>query len=57
MNVIPPEGVAVIISNDTVTVTNQEVDIATAEGDEGDEDEVDGEGGEDGEEQGGAFFG
>jgi TATA-binding protein-associated factor Taf7 len=57
MNVIPPEGVAVIISNDTVTATNQEVDIATAEGDEGDEDEVDGEGGEDGEEQGGAFFG
>jgi hypothetical protein len=54
MNVIPPEGVAVIISNDTVTATNQEVDIATAEGDE---DEGDGEGGEDGEEQGGAFFG
>ena len=47
-------------TNDTVTVTNQEVDIATAEGDE---DEGDGEGGEggeggeDGEEQGGAFFG
>ena len=57
MNVIQPEGVAVIISNDTVTVTNQEVDITTAEGDEGDEDEGDGEGGEDGEEQGGAFFG
>jgi TATA-binding protein-associated factor Taf7 len=54
MNVIPPEGVAVIISNDTVTATNQEVDIATAEGDE---DEGDGEDGEDGEEQGGAFFG
>ena len=43
MNVIPPEGVAVIISNDTVTVTNQPVDIATAEGDEGDEDEGDGD--------------
>src|SRR5215207_6172963 len=57
MNVIPPEGVSVIISSDTVTVTNQEVDITTAEGDEGDEDEGDGEGGEDGEEQGGAFFG
>ncbi len=42
MNVIPPEGVTVIISNDTATITNQEVDIATAEeeGDEGeDEDE------------------
>jgi hypothetical protein len=34
MNVIPPEGVIVIISNDTVTVTNQAVDIATAEEDE-----------------------
>ena len=38
MNVIPPEGVSVIISSDTVTVTNQPVDIATA-----DEDETDGE--------------
>jgi hypothetical protein len=28
-------------TNDTVTVTNQEVDIATAEGDEGDGDEGD----------------
>jgi hypothetical protein len=48
MNVIPPEGVSVIISNDTVTVTNQEVDIATAEGEEegGDEEGDDG-GGED----------
>jgi hypothetical protein len=45
MNVIPPEGVSVIISSDTVTVTNQPVDIATDEGD-GDEDEVD-EGDED----------
>src|SRR5829696_5375519 len=44
MNVIPPEGVTVIITNDTVTVTNQPGDIATA-----DEDETDGEGGEDGE--------
>ena len=44
MNVIPPEGVTVIISNDTVTVTNQPGDIATA-----DEDETDGEDGEDGE--------
>ena len=58
MNVIPPEGVSVIISSDTVTVTNQPVDIATADGDEtdgdetdGDEtdgDETDGEGGEEG---------
>ena len=44
MNVLPPEGVSVIISNDTVTITNQIVDIATAEEDEdeddtGDEDE------------------
>jgi hypothetical protein len=39
MNLIPPEGVSVIISNDTVTVTNQAVDVATAEEDE-DEDET-----------------
>ena len=38
MNVFPPEGVTVIISNDTVTVTDQAVDIATAD-DETDEDE------------------
>jgi hypothetical protein len=38
MNAFPPEGVAVIISSDTVTVTNQTVDIATAE----EEDEDDG---------------
>jgi hypothetical protein len=36
MNVIPPEGVSVIISSDTITVTNQPVDIATADEDEGD---------------------
>ena len=34
MNVIPPEGVSVIISSDTVTVTNQTVDIETADEDE-----------------------
>src|ERR687890_95328 len=34
MNVIPPEGVTVIISSDTVTVTNQTVDIETADEDE-----------------------
>ena len=40
MNAFPPEGVAVIISSDTVTVTNQTVDIATAEEeDENDETE------------------
>jgi hypothetical protein len=37
MNVIPPEGVSVIISSDSVTVTNQAVDIETADEDEGDE--------------------
>jgi hypothetical protein len=34
MNVIPPEGVTVIISNDTVIVTNQTVDIETVDEDE-----------------------
>jgi hypothetical protein len=34
MNVIPPEGVSVVISNDTITVTNQTVDIETADEDE-----------------------
>ena len=38
MNVIPPEGVTVVIENDTVTVTNQTVDIETAEDDSGDSD-------------------
>ena len=41
MNVFPPEGVTVVISNDTVTVTSQTVDIETADeglsNDEGDE--------------------
>jgi hypothetical protein len=41
MNVFPPEGVTVIISNETVTVTSQTVDIETADeglsNDEGDE--------------------
>jgi len=46
MNVFPPEGVTVIISSDTVTVTNQAVDIATADEDEG-------EGGEEGDTGGG----
>ena len=38
MNVIPPEGVTVVIENNTVTVTNQTVDIETAEDDTGDDD-------------------
>jgi hypothetical protein len=53
MNVIPPEGVTVIISSDSVTVTNQPVDIATDEGeddDTGTEEEVGGD--EEGEEEG-----
>ena len=36
MNVFPPEGVTVVIENDTVTVTNQTVDIETADEDEDD---------------------
>jgi len=31
MNAFPPEGVYVIISSDTVTVTNQTVGIGTAD--------------------------
>ena len=34
MNAFPPEGVYVIVSSDTVTVTNQSVDIGTAEEEE-----------------------
>ena len=36
MNVFPPEGVTVVIENDTVTVTNQTVDIEADEEDEDD---------------------
>jgi hypothetical protein len=36
MNIFPPEGVTVVIENDTVTVTNQTVDIEAAEEDEDD---------------------
>src|SRR5918996_4172174 len=32
MNAFPPEGVYVIISSDTVTITNQTVDVGTTEG-------------------------
>ncbi len=34
MNAFPPEGVYVIISSDTVTVTNQTVDVGTADEEE-----------------------
>jgi len=47
MNVLPPEGVSVIISNDTVTITNQIVDIATAEEDEDEDDTGDEDTGDD----------
>ena len=46
MNVFPPEGVTVLISNDTVTVTNQTVEIGVAD----DEDEDDAESATEGEE-------
>ena len=54
MNVLPPEGVTVVIENDTITVTNQTVDIETAEEengaeDGGDEDEGDDDEGDDDE--------
>ena len=39
MNIVPPEGISVIISNDTVTVTDQPVDIPTADEDEEEEPE------------------
>jgi hypothetical protein len=54
MNVIPPEGVSVVISNDTITVTNQTVDIETADEDEdGAETEEDEETEENGADEGG----
>jgi hypothetical protein len=56
MNAFPPEGVYVIISSDTVTVTNQTVDIGTAEvEEEGTEPEGESEGGTEpeGESEGG----
>ena len=55
MNVIPPEGVSVIISSDTVTVTNQAVDIVTAEGEDEEAETEEEDGGEEegSEEQGG----
>jgi hypothetical protein len=55
MNIFPPVGVNVVISNDTVTVTNQPVDIATADEEELSDDEGDGGAGVNGneDEQGG----
>jgi hypothetical protein len=48
MNVFPPEGVTVVIENDTVTVTNQTVSIETAdEDDTGDDDTGDDDTGDD----------
>jgi hypothetical protein len=44
MNAFPPEGVYVIISSDTVTVTNQTVDVGTADEEE---DETESNGGSD----------
>jgi hypothetical protein len=52
MNVFPPAGVTVVISNDTVTVTNQVVDIGTGE-ELSDEDEGEEGDGVNGDEQGG----
>jgi hypothetical protein len=49
MNILPPEGVTVVIENDTITVTNQTVDVETAEEENGDGDEG-GDGGDDGDE-------
>ena len=54
MNVFPPEGVTVVIENDTVTVTSQTVDIEVADEDEdGAETEVDEETEENGADEGG----
>ncbi|MDQ3976015.1 MAG: hypothetical protein M3264_05755 [Thermoproteota archaeon] len=47
MNVFPPEGVTVVIENDTVTVTNQTVDIETADEDEDEDDTGDDDTGDD----------
>jgi hypothetical protein len=55
MNVLPPEGVTVVIENDTVTVTNQTVDIETADEDEDGaetEEDEESEGGEEGGDDG-----
>jgi hypothetical protein len=54
MNVLPPEGVTVVIENDTVSVTSQSVDIEVADEDEdGAETAVDEETEENGADEGG----
>ena len=45
MNAFPPEGVYVIISSDTVTITNQTIDIPMPEEEEDQESESNGGGG------------
>jgi hypothetical protein len=57
MNAFPPEGVYVIISSDTVTITNQTIDIPMAEEEEDQESESNGGGGfeEESESNGGDF--
>jgi hypothetical protein len=50
MEAFPPEGVTVIMSSDTVTVTNQAVDIGGDE-EQSDEDEGDDGGGVNGDEE------
>jgi hypothetical protein len=52
MNVFPPEGVTVVIENDTVTVTNQTVSIETADEDEDEDDTGDDDTGEEDETEG-----
>ena len=53
MNAFPPEGVYVIISSDTVTITNQTIDIPMAE-EEDQESEPDGGSEEESEPDGGS---
>ena len=55
MNVLPPEGVTVVIENDTVTVTNQTVDIETAGEDDDETEEADTAEDENGSEDEGTF--
>ena len=52
MNILPPEGVTVVIENDTITVTNQTVDIETVGEENGDEDGAETEEDEETEENG-----
>jgi hypothetical protein len=55
MNIIPPEGVSVVISNDTITVTNQTVDIETADEDDDETEEAETAEDEGGSEDEGTF--